>query len=117
MDSENIVLSESDLNKDHYIELGETETMFVYIAPSITVAFDSDEAKVVEEANKRYSALLTLKLGADKFADNESQTLDLLRKGKEVQSEVAKSVEFQCQASVWDIADAMDAAEGVSASA
>jgi hypothetical protein len=114
MAADQVILSESDLEKNHYVELGETETLFVYIAPSVTVAADSEEAKAVEEANKRYAALLNLKLGADKFADNESQTLDLLRKGREVQSEAEKAVEFECQATVWDIADAMDAIAEVS---
>lgn len=53
----------------------------------------------------RYAALLTVKQAADRFVDAEVQTLDLLKKSREVQSSVYAVADTQCQAATWDIAD------------
>ncbi len=45
----------------------------------MTVAADSEEGRVVEEANKRYSHLLAVKAATDKYTDQETQTLELER--------------------------------------
>ncbi|GAX75644.1 hypothetical protein CEUSTIGMA_g3088.t1 [Chlamydomonas eustigma] len=83
--------------------------------PGVTVAADSEEAKVVEEANKRYNALLTLKQAADNYTDAETQTLDLLKKNREVQSAVMRTSSTACQATVWDITDTYKALNGAGA--
>lgn len=41
------------------------------------MAADGDEAAIVEEANKRYTALLLVKASADKFTDQEAQVSPL----------------------------------------
>ena len=78
----------------------------------MTVAADSEEAKHVEEANRRYVKLLTAKQAADNYADAETQTLDLLKKTREVQSAALRTSTASCQATVWDITDAYTALDG-----
>jgi len=105
------VLTERDLEKQVYISLSETETVFMFSMSCVTVAADSEEAKAVEEANKRYANLLMAKQAADKYNDVEVQTLDLLKKNREVQSSVLHVTTTSCQATPWDIADTYRAME------
>jgi hypothetical protein len=58
--------------------LNQHKTFPVYASAAIpctgiTVAGDSEEAKVVEDSNKRYSQLLATKAAADKYTDQETQ--------------------------------------------
>lgn len=100
------ILTDKDLAKSVSIVLQETQTEFMLEIPSVTVAGDSEEAKVVEEANRRYSKLLAAKISTDRYADSETQTLELLKKSREVQSRVMNTATTECQATRWDIADA-----------
>lgn len=99
------LLTERDLDRSAYISLSETETIFILQMPGVTVAIDSEEAKLVEEANKRYANLLQTKQAADKYVDAEAQTLVALQKSREVQSAVLKTMATSVQATAWDISD------------
>lgn len=90
----------------------ETETIFMYSAPSVTVAMDGDDAAAVEESNARYGTLLAAKQAADNYADAAAQTLNLMTKAREVQSAVLETASAECQATVWDIADTYCELEG-----
>ncbi|KAF5827261.1 WD40-repeat-containing domain protein [Dunaliella salina] len=69
------ILTDKDLAKSVSIVLQETQTEFMLEIPSITVAGDSEEAKAVEEANRRYSKLLAAKISTDRYADSETQSM------------------------------------------
>lgn len=71
----------------------------------VTVPMDSEEAKAVEEANRRYSHLLATKAAADRYTDTEAQTLNLMTKNREVQAGVLVTASAGCQADNWDIDD------------
>lgn len=71
----------------------------------MTVALDSDAALEVVEGNRRYNALLLTKQGADRYSDQEAQTLEAMKKSREVQSSVLVTVSCECQATQWDISD------------
>lgn len=79
------------------------QTSFVHSADScptagICVANGSTEADIVEESNARYSRLLASKVSGDKFTDGEMQTLNPLRKTKEVQTNPFSSSSVASQA-------------------
>eukprot|EP00798_Chlamydomonas_sp_ICE-L_P023735 gene23735-9291_t len=100
-----VYLTERELDRQVYLTLEETETFFMWSMPGITVPMDSEDAKTVEAANKKYADLLILKQSADKFSNVETQTLDLLTKNREVQSAVVQTASVPCQAAAWDIED------------
>lgn len=81
----------------------------------MTVAGDSEAAKVVEAANARYAALLTTKQAADKYTDQETQTLAPLHKAREVQAGILTTTATGCQATIWDLADTYDLLEQATA--
>ncbi|GFH33309.1 WD_REPEATS_REGION domain-containing protein, partial [Haematococcus lacustris] len=58
-------LSVVDLERSHPITLTETGTDFLLVMPCVTIAGDSEEAKVVEAANKRYTQLLAQRAATD----------------------------------------------------
>ncbi|GFH26849.1 WD_REPEATS_REGION domain-containing protein, partial [Haematococcus lacustris] len=77
----------------------------------VTIAGDSEEAKVVEAANKRYTQLLAQRAATDRYTDQEVQTLNPLKKAREVQSSILATSSTGCQAAAWDIADSHTALE------
>lgn len=83
--------------------------------PGVTVALDTDEAKAVEEANRRYATLLHTKGATDKYVEAEAQTLGALKKSRDVQSSVLASRAVAVQATAWDIADTFRALDEVGA--
>lgn len=85
------------------------------LLPGVTVALDTDEAKAVEEANRRYATLLHTKGATDKYVEAEAQTLGALKKSRDVQSAVSASRAVSVQATAWDIADTFRALDEVGA--
>lgn len=67
---------------------------------------DSEDGKKVAENNAKYAnALAARPANAGNYVNNESQTLELLRKTREVQSWASERKDASCQSSRWDIAD------------
>ncbi|KAG2499039.1 hypothetical protein HYH03_003224 [Edaphochlamys debaryana] len=112
-----VILTEKDLERSVYLTLHETETIFIWQAAGVTVAMDTDEAKTVEEANRRYANLLHTKQATDKYVDAEAQTLSALKKSRDVQSAVLCCKASAVQATAWDIADTFRALDEAAADA
>ncbi|GIL70976.1 hypothetical protein Vretimale_4066 [Volvox reticuliferus] len=112
-----VLLSERDLERSVYLTLHETETIFIWQAAGVTVAMDTEEAKAVEEANRRYANLLHTKQATDKYVDAEAQTLVALTKSRDVQSAVLVTRSAAVQATAWDISDTFRALDEAAADA
>ncbi|GFR43755.1 hypothetical protein Agub_g4867 [Astrephomene gubernaculifera] len=112
-----VLLSERDLERSVYLTLHETETIFIWQAAGVTVAMDTEEAKAVEEANRRYANLLSTKQATDKYVDAEAQTLVALKKSRDVQSAVMSTRAVAVQATAWDISDTFRALDEAAADA
>ncbi|EFJ40856.1 hypothetical protein VOLCADRAFT_77807 [Volvox carteri f. nagariensis] len=111
------LLNERDLERSVYLTLHETETIFIWQAAGVTVAMDTEEAKAVEEANRRYANLLHTKQATDKYVDAEAQTLVALTKSRDVQSAVLVTRNTGMQATAWDISDTFRALDEAAADA
>ncbi|KAG2453598.1 hypothetical protein HYH02_001816 [Chlamydomonas schloesseri] len=109
------LLTEKDLERSVYLTLHETETIFIWQATGVTVAMDTEEAKQVEEANRRYANLLHTKQATDKYVDAEAQTLVALKKTREAQSAMLVTRASGTQATAWDIADTFRALDEATA--
>lgn len=77
---------------------------------------DSEEGKRVQESNTKYLAALEARpVNAGNYVNNESQTLQSLRKTREVQSWASERKDAICQASKWDMEDSFKAVDKVRA--
>lgn len=97
-------LSDAQLDAEVEVQLTESDTVFLFSAPSIVVASETEEGRAVAAANRHYQAAVKAREdGGERPCCVEVQTLNPLQRTREVQSSVAQAVDSGCQASVADI--------------
>jgi len=104
-------LTEKDLNAEVFITLSETETIWMFERPSVSVSMESADARYVQDDNERYKKTLKDHESSDRFVESEMQTLNLMQKQKEVQSTPLACHTRETQANHWAIHDALQELE------
>ncbi|GMH39829.1 hypothetical protein BSKO_07733 [Bryopsis sp. KO-2023] len=99
------MLTERDLEKQVHVTLEETETMWLLDLNGVCVASGTPEAEEVQKGNQAYAKLLESKVSGDKFNDGEMQTINAMRKTREVQTNPFSTTSTASQASRWEIND------------
>jgi len=98
-------LSEEDLEKMVEVQLDETDTIWHFDMPGISVLKDSELAEEVKASNDRYHEMLKNRAGNDMYVDRGMQTYNDAPKQKEVQTTFIGKEDFGCMATNWDLYD------------
>jgi dynein intermediate chain 4, axonemal len=100
-------LSEAEKNKLVEICLAETPTVNLLTIRGICVMNETDEFTNVTAQNEAYAALLSSKATSDNFSERAAQTFNFDPKNKEVMATPVMTQDIGCDATTWDIYDAM----------
>lgn len=89
------------------VQLSESNTEILLSLPSRVLSTDIREAKEVEESNKAYEAIIEAHRNSDGFATRLTQTVNNPSKNQNDMAAPNASQDSGCQASCFDIADAV----------
>jgi len=104
-------LTPTDLKKKISITLEETDTIWHFDVPGVSVNEHSEEATAVKEANKRYDQLCDNRAGNDMYVQHGIQTFNDALKTKEIQTNSILTKEVGCMATNWDMFDTYNVQE------
>ena len=90
------------------VHLSESETQILLALPSRVISTDVREAKEVEERNKAYEAIVEAHKNPDGFCARLTQTVNCPQKSQNDMAAPNPSQETGCQATGFDIADAIE---------
>jgi dynein intermediate chain 4, axonemal len=98
-------IKEEDLDKLIDIDLSETETQTIFFILSTAVSAKAENREEIDKINSGYKTLLKDKLGSDNFKSRPSQTLNFMRKSKDITTDIIKPNNFQCDVTSWMLHD------------
>ncbi|NXP17447.1 WDR78 protein, partial [Scytalopus superciliaris] len=102
-------LTEEELDQRVDIYLSETDTLWMFDVPSVTMSVEAEDAGRVLERNKIYTDLCKNKPGNERFAERMVQTLAGAAKNKEVQCETISMADKGMMVTAWDLDNSLDA--------
>ncbi|XP_025930359.1 WD repeat-containing protein 78, partial [Apteryx rowi] len=104
-------LTKEDLDRRVDIYLTETETIWIFDMPSVTVSVESEDAGKVQERNRIYVDICKNRLGNERFVERMMQTLNGAPKSKEVQCDKIITEDKGMMVTSWDLYDSFNALE------
>ncbi|XP_063156214.1 dynein axonemal intermediate chain 4 [Candoia aspera] len=108
-------LTKHELEKPVDIFLTETETIWLFNMPTVTISTESEEADNVKKRNVAYMELCKNRIGNDRYASRMMQTLNGAPKTKEVQCDKIIMADKEIMATTWDLFDSFNALEAATA--
>ncbi|CAH8658619.1 unnamed protein product [Schistosoma rodhaini] len=99
------ILTETDLNKLINVIITETDTFWIFDQPPKFIIEDSINSKEQLKQNEIYKTLITSKIGNDQFIEHGMNTLNLPLMNKLIQTEYIHLKDKSCMASNWDMVD------------
>ncbi|CAH8493838.1 unnamed protein product [Dicrocoelium dendriticum] len=102
-------LSEADLNKLVDIKIAETDTFWIFDQPPTVLSQDSEDALQQIKRNTAYKALVTGRLGNDRYMERGMNTFNCPVIAKSVQTSRIAMHERSTMVTVWEMADTFQA--------
>ena len=87
--------------------LSETATETLLWLPSLVISNETREVVAIEERNSKYEAIIESHKNLDGFSSRPTQTLNNSQKNQNDMAAPNASQDFGCQASAYDISDAL----------
>ncbi|VDP84373.1 unnamed protein product [Echinostoma caproni] len=87
------------------VVISETDTFWIFDLPPVVMSHDSEEAQQQLKRNAAYKALLSSRLGNDRYMERGMNTLNCPVIPKSVQTNRIITFEKSAMATVWDMAD------------